>query len=90
MSDFVRGRPGPPDTLRVEIWRLINRLQLPFRIGRVVDSSGNCFYDSVIAQLERKELRVGLAERAADIRTHQGLNFTFLYTTAVISILNKS
>ena len=77
--------------MRAQVQQLLMRLkERPFELGRVVDAYGNCFYDSVLAQLRVKPLRVGLAQRAEHIRTYQGFNFIFSYTTAVIFIPNKS
>ena len=78
-------------SVRAQVQQLLMRLkERPFELGRVVDAYGNCFYDSVLAQLRIKTLRVGLAQRAEHIRTYQGFNFTFSFTTAVIFIPNKS
>ena len=56
--------------------QLLSRLKkLPFTLGRVVDTSGACWFDSVIALLEIPILRVGLSQRAQDIKTHQGYQY---------------
>ena len=49
-----------------------------------MDDLGNCFYDACMAQLERKELRVGLSKDAVHIRTHQVL--TLILTEQFFSI----
>ena len=81
--------------LRPQVKQLLIRLEkLPFELGRVVDAFGNCWFDSVMALLEISELRIGLAEWAKGIKTHQVLNLTFsLYccsNSVVIVFLNKS
>ena len=81
--------------LRPQVQQLLIRLKkLPFELGRVVDAFGNCWFDSVMALLDIPELRIGLAEWAKGIKTHQVLNLTFsLYCcskSVVIVYLNKS
>ena len=75
--------------MRGQVRQLLIRLKvLPFELGRVVNDTGNCLFDSSVAQLERPEMRIGLAQRAEGIETPQGFKFTILYTVKVIFYLN--
>ena len=51
-----------------DINTFLSDLGVPWRCGRRVKSDGNCFYDSVIANLEHSDaIRDTISERATDI-----------------------
>ena len=80
--------PSYRQTLRAEIGRLIPRVQpnrntrgLPFILGRVVDATGNCLFDAVLAQLEDQAMRNTVAPRFRDLTDPQGCIFNLSLMT---------
>ena len=48
---------------------------VPFDLGRVVDVTGNCLFDAVLAQLEDTEMRNTVPPRFTGLTDPQGCGF---------------
>ena len=73
---------------RDNINKLLLSMNLPLECGRVVNTSGSCFYDSVLANIENPVIKQSIAFNARNVTSIQDLRLSLANFMEVNTMLH--